>query len=425
MSLVDSPLPLEDSQPDIAYTNKQTATHFDEPIFDEYHDMDEEHPDTLAPSPKRVRANPTNEVPELPKKSSRRVSRILDNHGLKLGGEEGQATTPHDIYLSSEEDASSDTDDFSDYDYDSSIEDPDSPTAATRRGSQEVTARVVSVVFAGKPSIVNLSLRKQRSVSLSSSSVTTSRTRSSTGSSESASVKPSTTAPIHPPGGDRPITPASSLSARSSNPNRRSSSSLLSDLLTNKRKPPPFLSIDPYANGSHYSLDAVPKALDSLEGETPVSAKTPRTPTQIFKGVTRSFSLARKKSRPTLDTLAASASHQPRPSTSSTSTKRSSLQQSVSVLDDQFEEQDEEKENNNNNNNININRIGDKTPQTPITYNDILKAVKKNAIVMSGTQPGLPSDILSPTSPNTERQKRGILSGLSARRRSVKFIGRV
>lgn len=408
MSLVDSHLE-ENSQPDIAYTNKQTATQFDEPIFDEYHDMDEEHPDTLAPSPKRVHTNPTNDVPELPKKSSRKVSRILDNHGLKLGGEEGQATTPHDIYLSSEEDASSDADDFSEYDYDSSIEDPDSPTAATRRGSQEVTARVVSVVFAGKPSIVNLSLRKQRSVSLSSSSMNTSRTRNSTESSESESLKPSTTAPIHP-SGDRPITPASSLSARSSNPNRRSSSSLLSDLLTNKRKPPPFLSIDPYANGSHYSLEAVPKPLDSLEGE---AAKTPRTPTQIFKGVTRSFSLARKKSRPALDTSGSSVSHQPRPSTS---IKRSSLQHSV--LDDQLEEHDEEKENISS-------RIGDKTPQAPITYNDILRAVKKNAIVMSGSQPGLPSDILSPTSPNTERQKRGILSGLSARRRSVKFTGRV
>ncbi|KAK0739764.1 hypothetical protein B0T21DRAFT_285153 [Apiosordaria backusii] len=417
MSLVNSHLPHtreEDSQPDIAYTNKQTATQFDEPIFDEYHEMDDEHPDTLAPSPKRVRTSPTDDVPELPRKSSRRVSRILDNHGLKLGGEEGQATTPHDIYLSSEEDASSDADDFSEYDYDSSIEDPDSPTAATRRGSQEVTARVVSVVFAGKPSIVNLSLKKQRSVSLSSSSVNTSRTRNSTESSESVPVKPSTAAPI--PSGDRPITPASSLSARS-NPNRRSSSSLLSDLLTNKRKPPPFLSIDPYANGSHYSLDTAPKALDSLEGETPVSAKTPRTPTQIFKGVTRSFSLARKKSRPTLDTSASSVSHQPRPSTSSTNTKRSSLQQTISASEEQFEEHEEEKENSN--------RIGDKTPQTPITYNDILKAVKKNAIVMSGSQPGQPSDILSPTSPNTERQKRGILSGLSARRRSVKFIGRV
>ncbi|KAK4179506.1 hypothetical protein QBC36DRAFT_72489 [Triangularia setosa] len=418
MSLVDSHLPHareEDSQPATAYTDKQTATQFDEPIFDEYHDMDEEHSDTLAPSPKRVRTNPTSDVPELPRKSSQRVSRILDNHGLKLGGEEGQATTPHDIYLSSEEDASSDADDFSEYDYDSSVEDPHSPTATTRRGSQEVTARVVSVVFAGKPSIVNLSLKKQRSVSPSSSSVNTSRTRNSTESSESESVKPSTTAPV--PSGDRPITPASSLSARS-NPNRRSSSSLLSDLLTNKRKPPPFLSIDPYANGYHYSLDTVPKALDSLEGETPISAKTPRTPTQIFKGVTRSFSLARKKSRPTLDTSVSSVSHQPRPSTSSTNTNRSSLQQSISASDDQqFEEHEEEKENNN--------RIGDKTPQTPITYNDILKAVKKNAIVMSGSQPGLPSDILSPTSPNTERQKRGILSGLSARRRSVKFIGRV
>jgi hypothetical protein len=65
-----------------------------------------------------------------------------------------------------------------------------------------------------------------------------------------------------------------------------------------------------------------------------------------------------------------------------------------------------------------------KTPMTPITYNDILRAVKRNATVLGSASP--PSDILSPTSPGTVvPARRGILSGLSTRRRSVKLTGKV
>ncbi|KAK3997611.1 hypothetical protein QBC44DRAFT_69906 [Cladorrhinum sp. PSN332] len=382
---------------------------------DGFYNMD----DTVRPSPN---------VPELPQKSSLRSSKILDNHGLKLGGAVEaasieQASTPHDVYLSSEEDASSDADDFSDYGYDSSVEDPDSPT---RRSSQEDTARVVSVVFAGKPSIVDLPMPKKRSVS--PSSMITSDTRSSIESSLSVNrvTSASTANDI-----ERPATPASDTSSSAPNSTQRRSS-LLSDILSKKK--PPFLSIDPYANGTAYSLGSLPRALDSLESESPTTAKTPRTPTQLLKGVTRSFSLVRKRSRPALVTNSGAAaptvdtsfaaSSPSRPVTSAA--KRSSLQLITTAGEqEQRQEQGEEQHAE-----VEQQQIPqpEKTPQTPITYHDILRAVKKNAIMM-GTPSGMPhtadGTMLSPNSPGTDKARRGILSGLSARRRSVKMTGRM
>jgi hypothetical protein len=394
------------------------AAAFDEPIFDKFDDMDNQ--DTMAPSPKRVRSN--GQVPELPPKSALRASRLLDNLGLKLGGaveaaELAEATTPHDVYLSSEEDASSDADDFSDYDYDSSVEDPTSPT---RRSSHEDTARVVSVVFAGMPSIVDLPATRIRPIS--GSSLGTTRTRSSTDSSGKPPM--TTAAPAPATTDDRPATSSSTTSSRYSQPrptkeaasNRRSM--LLSELLT-KKKPPSFLSIDPYANGSTYTLD-VPKALDSLEGETqPV--KSPRTPTTLFKGVTRSFSLARRRSRPD---LASPQTAVPRIDTSFTTNPAPARHSVHSPPVHADHQQNKAEHNQQPQHQHQHEQQRPKTPMTPITYNDILRAVKRNATVLGSASP--PSDILSPTSPGTVvPARRGILSGLSTRRRSVKLTGKV
>jgi hypothetical protein len=393
-----------DDKPDFPLTSQPAA--FDEPIFDKYYDVED-----------------TQDVPNLPPKSALRASRMLDSHGLKLGGvaeaaELVEATTPHDVYLSSEEDASSEADDFSDYEYDSSVEDPASPT---RRTSHEDTARVVSVVFAGKPSIVDLPATRKRPAS--SSSLSTARTRSST---ESSAKPPTTTTDAAQ---DRPVTPASINSSQQSPPRAESKdatapqrkSLLLSEILIKKK--PPFLSIDPYANGSTYSLD-IPRALDSLEGEANSTAaaaasKTPRTPTALLKGVTRSFSLARRRSRPNLSGTSSPARDNvpavPRLDTSclSPATPVVGEQQQQSQGEPQQQQQQQQ-------------QTPLKTPMTPITYTDILKAVKRNATVLGAASP--PSDILSPTSPGgaaaTVTAKRGILSGLAARRRSVKLTGR-
>ncbi|KAH6850773.1 hypothetical protein B0I37DRAFT_372368 [Chaetomium sp. MPI-CAGE-AT-0009] len=419
MSLVDQPLPEGRADHPIGMTNTQAfddkpefplskAATFDEPIFDKFDDMDNQ--DTMAPSPNLA----NDEVPKLPAKSALRASRMLDNLGLKVGGTAG-STTPHDVYLSSEEDASSDADDFSDYDYDSSVDDPTSPS----RASHEVTARAVSVVFSGKPSIVDLPAMRKRPIS--SSSLGTTMTRSSTESS--APAEPLTTRSATTE--ERPGTPASKTSSRNSRrlskeppANRRSM--LLSEVLTKKK--PPFLSIDPYANGSTYTLD-IPKALDSLESEIqPV--KTPRTPTMLLKGVTRSFSLARRRSRPNLNSPQTSV---PKLDTSfATASNRNSVISPATVHRVDEEPQSGKQENEQEQQQqLHKPEQRPKTPVTPITYTDILRAVKRNATVMGAPSP--PSDIMSPTSPagpSPATARKGILSGLSARRRSVKLMGK-
>ncbi|KAK0651882.1 hypothetical protein B0T16DRAFT_320950 [Cercophora newfieldiana] len=330
--------------------------------------------DTMAPNPKRARSS-ADAAPELPRKSALRASRlfVLDNLGLQLGGSvetpvgPGQQT-PLDVYLSSEEDASSDADDFSDYGYDSSNEDPLSPT---RRSSHEDTARVVSVVYSGKPSIVDLTLLRRRSISPNS---LVSRTRSSTASS--------TRSPL-----ERPDTPASSVPSPVQ-PSRKGN--LLSDLLVKKR--PPFLNIDPYANGSTYSLE-MPKQQErmSVEEESPI--KVPKTPTQLFKGVSRTFSLVRKRSRPMLRTESPQLQETVRPSTSLARVETTEEPQVI-------------------------------PPNTPVTYNDIMRAAKKNAMMMPPTDSSSPVSPISPQAAGPS-QKRGILSGLAARRRSIKLTGKV
>lgn len=397
MSLAQRPLPLRESNHLADISNPQVVDNrqgrifslrprsYNQSILNELYDMDDT--DAMAPSPKRVRSE--EHAPELPQKSVLRTSRlILDNHGLKLGGsiettEPGQAT-PLDVYLSSEEDASSEADDFSDYCYESSNEDVTSPT---RRGSHEVTARVVSVIYSGKPLIVDLTTRRR---SMSPSSVSTGK-RSSTLSSKS---------PVH-----RPSSSASSFNPSPSIASRKSS--LLSDIIAKKR--PPFLSIDPYANGSTYSLEMQKNAEN-----TETATKPPKTPTQIFKGVSRTLSLVRKRSRPFLsNSLSPQPEVSPRdpfvvPTRHSFSAGATLSQENLSTSSSSPPATSTVSEQ-------------PRTPQTPVTYNDIVKAAKKNAIMSPPAE--VAQQTVSPQSP-AKGGKRGILSGLAARRRSIKLTGK-
>ncbi|KAH7318530.1 hypothetical protein B0I35DRAFT_432298 [Stachybotrys elegans] len=99
-------------------------------------------------------------VPQLPNKSSLRVNKLLDSLPHKLNAVEEPAlscATPHDVYLSSEEDASSSPDD-SDACFDS---DDEWSIASGDLNVEPSTARAVSVIFFGKPSIVQLSSRRE------------------------------------------------------------------------------------------------------------------------------------------------------------------------------------------------------------------------------------------------------------------------
>lgn len=77
-------------------------------------------------------------------------------------------TAPHDVYLSSEEDASSSADDFSDYDLDSEEEHTgESPLSTVE---EHLSARAVSIVFYGKPSLVTMPARASKTNTNSSTS---------------------------------------------------------------------------------------------------------------------------------------------------------------------------------------------------------------------------------------------------------------
>jgi len=347
-------------EPTMSNTESTPASNFPAVYEGAFDDVDSH--ETMAPPPKRAR--PSADAPELPRKSALRASRFLDNLGLQLGGsiesavEPGQAT-PLDVYLSSEEDASSDADDFSDYDYDSSNDDPTSPT---RRTSREDTARVVSVVFSGKPLIIDLALRRR------STSPNSIATRSSAFSAQS---------PI-----ERPETPASSVSSPVQAPRK-----LLPDLLIRKR--PTFLHIDPFANGSTYSLDTPKQEREAAE------ERTPMMPTQLLKGMSKTFNLVRKRSRPNLR-----AETQPMSSTQTLSTGG----------EDEASTGEAE-----------VRSSTVVPPASPVvTYNDIIRAAKHNAIMGAPVSPVSPP----PATAIGQGPKRGILSGLAARRRSIKITGK-
>ncbi|PNY26080.1 Uncharacterized protein TCAP_03990 [Tolypocladium capitatum] len=212
-------------------------------------------------------------APALPAKSVLRASRLLASLQQKAASEERSIlphAAPHQVYLSSEEDASSSADDLSDFDeLDSDSE--QSQMSSGSRASYEVTARVVTVVFHGRPSIIELPRRVPATGSTDARRPATGilriateptlvRTRSISSSSS--------TAFHHPP---------------------RSSSMLPSGF---DKKRPVFLTIDPFAA----------KASDRDE---PDSARTSKTPTAMLR---KTLSLVRKRSKPVLSRNAESLS---------------------------------------------------------------------------------------------------------------------
>ncbi|KKY34766.1 hypothetical protein UCDDA912_g05247 [Diaporthe ampelina] len=265
----------------------------------------------MIPSKPSQHGGPDSEeqAPVLPQKSALRASRLLDNLvGLKLTMPDPPSftQTPHDEYMSSEEDASSTAGDFSDFEYDSSSDDV-CPSPAKDRRSHEVTARVVSVIFSGKPSVVDVPQnrrsisptsfeRRQSIMDLASQSLAqdesdAKRRRMSVTSTSSDSISTKPTRAAHPPRSSSMQPPATHN--------------------TLKKTKPAFLQIDPYANGSVYSLDVLqePKEAEQ-EDDRP---KTPRTPTKMFKGVARTLSLMKRRSTPRMNQafLSTSTEHVP------------------------------------------------------------------------------------------------------------------
>jgi len=327
-------------------------------------------------SPTTTHVQQAEQPPALPQKSALRASRLLNAFDLKTPAQPAVAeATPHDVYLSSEEDASSSADDFSDYDYESESE----VSENGRRRSHEDTARVVSVVFMGRPSIVEV-LPVRRSISPNSIEA---RRQSSLGSlSESASSSTISSRRMS----------TSSTAASSVNhtlPPRTTSVGL--EMLKSK---PTFLNIDPFAQRAYTE--------PIEENDTP---KTPKTPTAMFK---KTLSLVRKRSRPMLN----GPSNGSQAALSSPSVHNLSGDQLGDVRGEESKQQGEQTQ-------TLVNKAG-----PPVTYNDILRSAKKNSHSVPSTPLSpVPASPMSPI-PTTEKKASRILSGFSmGRRKSMKITG--
>jgi hypothetical protein len=234
--------------------------------------------------------------PALPQKSALRASRMLSGFAdLKQSTTTSTTTAntlaqaePHEVYLSSEEDASSSADDFSDYDSMSEAEEE----SAKRRKSQEDTARVVSVIFSGRPSIVSVSPNRAASPasSLESDSAPAPRPleRAATDSSLATSSSSSSSRRLS-------ISSIGSMSLR--HPPRTSSMYFTTGSPTvGGKKKPTFLNIDPYASTSKLPIEEEEhqESYDTCSSPVP---RTPKTPSAMFR---RGLSLVKKRSRPLL-----------------------------------------------------------------------------------------------------------------------------
>ncbi|TLS28554.1 hypothetical protein PpBr36_01920 [Pyricularia pennisetigena] len=292
--------------------------------------------------------------PPLPRKNALRAgsrsrstsrsssTRTLDSTGLSIGGAKElmvqgaagatkqAAPTPHDVYMSSEEDASSSADDFSDFEWESGSEfeyaddaqvaeasssssGMSSPSGGPRRRSHEITARVVSVIYVGKPAIVNLSTPTKRA--------SPSPTRSMMNVSPTP-IKPSA-APTQPSLSSsrrRSVSAATSFARRlsisstasfstgqpSANATPVKAKNVIASVFNRKGQQPLFLNTDPFATNSSVSVVTPPRRTSSRSVssgspaviEEPHSARTPKTPSEKFKDFSlRGGALLKKRSR--------------------------------------------------------------------------------------------------------------------------------
>jgi len=314
------------------------------------------------------------EPPTIPKRNTLRTSRLLDS--LRLNSIESATkslNTPHSAYLSSEEDASSSADDDSDYDYESSSE--ESEKSSDGRGSQEVTARAVSVVFVGKPCMVNLA-NNRRSVS-----------------------------PPKRPQSEffgRSVSSSFGTDSQRSRPEYRKAS--LASIRDLPNDSPSFLSQDPFKDSPYTRREAVP-ILETTASTGPYP-RPPRTPTAAFQRLSKTISLARKRSRPNLKAAAASNA-----SMSSLNLLNLNTSQESQELTDKSDLASS------------ATSTTPQTPQAPTTYNDILRMARRNSAAASNITQSPPAVGRPASPPGTPvTTKRGLLSGLAMnRRRSMRI----
>lgn len=330
-------------------------------LLDEFAGMDE---DCLLGEPTIVKDSRKQdaivEPPALPQKSSLRASRILDS--LKLSSIESATqslTTPHDSYMSSEEDASSSADEFSESEYDSCSE--VSQGSSSRRRSYGGTARVVSFIYSGKPFLVELPSPRR------STAATTTDTSPETASPIETSSGSSTSVGKHPP---------------------RTSSLIPTGQL------PAFLKQDPFADTQCANVATKEDGAQRL-------AKAVSTVTTLNR-VQRTFSLVRKRSRPFLRTNTSFSTSKDDIAIPSLPHSTTHLPQAAPMTP---QEQTPAPESS---------AETTESPRSPVRYNDIIKSARKVAKTA-------PVTALPPTTPTTPLvSKRGLLSGFKPNRRSLR-----
>lgn len=272
------------------------------------------------PRPKKKVQQP----PAVPQRSDKRASKILENVLLELKSLDGTVSTkeeeqqsivsdPHELYLSSEEDASL-SDDYEDVEslveFESSpTEDGDSKPSsrASSRRSQEDTARVVSFTLVTRPQIIQIIIPPPAVTAKRHSTNLEQLTSSSYIPSASSYIPKSTRRPtplkLHSSTRRLSVSSTSSnpLSMHHSNqsvsslpPRKSSKLSNLSSIMTNAKNS--FLTSDPFGTPTPDS------AHKDDEQETPV---TPKTPTSMAasawkRSLGRTMSKARKPSMPKL-----------------------------------------------------------------------------------------------------------------------------
>ncbi|KAF7533888.1 hypothetical protein G7054_g6700 [Neopestalotiopsis clavispora] len=302
--------------------------------------------------------------PALPQRSSLRASRMLDS--LRLSSIESATqslTTPHDAYLSSEEDASSSADEFSDYDYDSSSE--TSEGSPMRRKSYEDTARLVSVVYSGKPSLVNLPSPRRSTISST----------------------PDSCSEI-----ESPIETESNNKLASSESHPPRTSSLV------PAHQPSFLSKDPFAE-THYTLDNTKEVILDAAPRTAVKSQA------VLNRVQRTFSLARKRSRTFLPGALMSKEDLsiPIPPLPLSTINLSHI---VTTPVEEAKEEGSPTE----------------SVRTPVRYSDIIRSARRHASSHSISTIASPITPMTPGTPSSPfASRKGLLNGLkSGHRRSLK-----
>ena len=320
-----------------------TAYYNDE---DECVDSDMEGSILNRPRPKKpVKTAP----PALPQRSEKRASRILETLMVELKSLDGSTpkesekqtilpeNDPHELYLSSEEDASL-SDDYDDSDSLVDFEPSDDTEEATRasssrassRKSQEDTARVVSFIVVGKPVIIDIfqaSPERSRRHSMNLDSLTSitaapsppaKTTRRPTPlklypnplrrmSISSITSSHYTTASSTPQASNASMTNLSSMCHSTSYIPPPRKTSRLASLVTTTKSNFQFLSSDPFASPQ-----------ESKESE---KEETPKTPTSAAaaawkKNFSKTLNMARKPSMPKINLAYTAGVVKPRPSNS-------------------------------------------------------------------------------------------------------------